>query len=146
MSPFIEKLVEYYNKHSSFFNYILIGFCGLTVDTVFLFLVINNVSAPFGIPYTAYVVIVNAISMSLGIVTNFFLNAYLNFRQTDNLLVRLLSFYLVGLFGIFVSSIIIWLLHDLLKIELLPVKIISIVIVAVMQYFLNKTISFRVVK
>ena len=43
---------------------------------------------------------INLLSTSCGILNNFFLNAWLNFKIKDHLLLRLCSFYAVGLIGI----------------------------------------------
>lgn len=124
----------YFDKYRSFILYISIGFTGLAADML-TFLILVDV-------FKIDPLVVNPISMSVGIVNNFFLNAYFNFKKTDNLLRRLASFYVVGLFGIIVSDAFIWLFHDVLVLPLIPVKAVSIVLIAIMQYFLNRTFSF----
>jgi putative flippase GtrA len=103
--------------------------------------------------------VANPISMSVGIINNFFLNAFFNFRETDRLLSRFLSFYAVGIVGILVGNFILWFFNGVIgnsvssllayiwqplsnyRLEL--VKGGSIIVIGVMQYFLNKYISFR---
>ena len=87
--------------------------------------------------------IANIISISLGIVTNFFLNYSFNFKSRGKLLLRLLSFYLVGLSGLGLSAVLLWLFIDRLGMAAMVSKIATIFFVTVMQYTLNKTISFR---
>lgn len=138
-------------KKKSFFLYISIGFTGLTLDLITFVLLVRFLHV------SEYVA--NPISMSVGIVNNFFLNAYFNFKQTDKLFARLASFYLVGLTGIVVGNLFLWLFNDALgsvlqrvltfispllaKYQLELVKAASIVFIAVMQYFLNKRFSFK---
>ncbi len=135
----------------SFFLYITIGFTGLTLDLISFILMVRFLHV------SEYVA--NPISMSVGIINNFFLNAYFNFKQTDKLLARLASFYLVGLTGIVVGNVFLWLFNDVLghslfeilsffspilaKYQLELVKAASIVFIAIMQYFLNKRFSFK---
>jgi putative flippase GtrA len=85
----------------------------------------------------------NIISVSAGIVTNFFLNYFFNFKSQGNMLLRLLSFYAVGISGLFFSLLLLWLLIDYARFPVLPVKAATIFLVTVVQYTLNKTISFR---
>ncbi|MCC7303928.1 GtrA family protein [bacterium] len=135
----------------SFIKYILIGFTGLALDLLtFIFMVrvlgLNELFA-------------NPISMTVGIVNNFFWNAFLNFKRTDNLFRRFLTFYSVGLFGIFFGNTFLWFFHTVIgdyvngillfasplaaHYQLELIKATSIVIIAIMQYFLNKRFSFR---
>lgn len=142
---------ERFKKNKSFFLYILIGFSGLTLDMLSFTLMTR------GFHLSEY--IANPISMSLGIINNFFLNAFLNFKKTDRLGARFMSFYTVGLVGVAVSNGILWLFNDILgnmvsallmwitpvlaqyRLEL--VKGGSIVVIAILQYFLNKRFSFQ---
>lgn len=153
----ISKLKEVVNKifrkDASFIKYILIGFTGLSLDMLsFMFMVyILNINH----------LIANPIGMCIGIINNFFLNAYFNFKKTDKILIRLIKFFSIGVFGIFVSELIIYLIHDLffakllfetvnpllngrfLSIEVTLTKGFSIIVIAVIQYFLHKRITFK---
>ena len=52
--------------------------------------------------------IANPIAMSVGIINNFFINAFVNFKKTDRLLIRFFSFYSVGIVGILVGNTFLW--------------------------------------
>lgn len=138
-------------KRKSFIKYILIGFTGLALDlTSFIFMVrvlkMNELVA-------------NPISMTVGIVNNFFWNAFLNFKRTDNLPRRFATFYSIGLFGIFVGNTFLWFFNIAIgrhvgialnfisplvaHYQLEIIKAVSIVVIAIMQYFLNKRFSFK---
>jgi putative flippase GtrA len=80
--------------------YVVIGFSGLTLDMLsFLFMVKV---------LHMHELVANPIAMSVGIINNFFLNAFFNFRETDRLLSRFLTFYTVGIVGIIVGNLILW--------------------------------------
>lgn len=86
--------------------------------------------------------IVNSISVIAGILISFTLNLYFNFKTFDNILKRFISFFSVGIFGMLLSSIILT-VGDKLNIDIFIVKLASIVIVAAIQFVLNKLLSFR---
>lgn len=121
-------------KYRDFIFYVTIGFTGLFLDFL-TFIVLVKVAG-------VSVFISNTISMTVGIVNNYFLNAFFNFKKTDQLFRRFLLFYAVGLFGILLSNIVIFLLYDKLGLWLEGVKAFSIVLVAVIQFFLNRALSF----
>jgi dolichol-phosphate mannosyltransferase len=151
MNTLIQKIKAVVQERHDFLLYVSIGFTGLTLDLI-TFIVLVRI-------FHMGELIANPISMSVGIVNNFFLNAYFNFKKTDRLLSRLASFYSVGVVGIIVGDIILWLFNDVLgphvhtvlaffsaavaSYQLELVKAVSIVIIAVMQYFLNKRFSFK---
>ncbi len=87
-------------------------------------------------------VLATAVSVSLGIVTNFVLNVLFNFKTRHRLIVRFLSFYAVGVFGIFLSMATIFLLTVLGTMDPLLAKLISIPLVVVAQFGLNKYVTF----
>lgn len=112
----------------------VIGASGATLDYL-LFLLLFNV---FKIdPLYATV-----LSVTGGIVNNFFWNAKFNFKVTNHLLKRFASFYLVGLTGIVLSIVFIHTLHNILHIDANIAKLISIPIIVILQYGLNRKISF----
>jgi len=151
MLRLIQRLREIIVAKRSFFLYIIIGFSGLTLDMISFILMVRVLHI--------HELVANPISMSVGIVNNFFVNAYFNFKKTDKILARLLSFYVVGLSGILVSNLFLWLFNGvmggfidsilgflwelLVQYRLELVKAASIVFIAIMQYFLNKRFSFK---
>jgi putative flippase GtrA len=85
--------------------------------------------------------VANAISVHVGIALSFTLNSRYNFRRTDKILFRAASFYLTGLFGLFLSEGLLF-IGNILYIPVMIVKTASIVIVAMVQFSINKSIAF----
>ena len=85
----------------------------------------------------------NVISTHIGIFTSFFLNRSLNFKVKDKTPQRFLSFYAVGLTGLSMSSFMLWLMVDKVGWNELVCKLITIVFVSLMQFCLNKYITFK---
>lgn len=85
----------------------------------------------------------NVISTHIGIFTSFFLNRSLNFKVKDKTPQRLLSFYAVGLTGLGMSSFMLWLMVDKAGWNELVCKLITIALVSLMQFLLNKYITFK---
>ena len=85
----------------------------------------------------------NVVSTHVGIFTSFLLNRSFNFKVKDKTPQRFLSFYAVGLTGLGMSSLMLWLLVDKASWDELICKLITIVIVSLMQFILNKYITFK---
>ena len=83
----------------------------------------------------------NGFSVHCGIFLSFFLNSKYNFRKTDKLKKRFISFYLTGLFGLGLSSFILYLGNGL-KVDILLTKLFSVVFVALVQFFINRLAAF----
>jgi putative flippase GtrA len=86
--------------------------------------------------------IANGISVHAGIAASFVLNSRFNFKKTDRLLFRAVSFYLTRLFGLALSQGLLW-FGGFLSLPVLIVKFVSIFIVAAVQFVLNKLIAFK---
>ena len=122
-------------RHRNLLLYCMIGCVGASLD----FCIFSTLTKWGGVHHQ----IANIFSISAGIVTNFFLNYFFNFKSRGNLLLRLFCFYLVGLSGLGLSAILLWLFIDRLGISIIVSKIGTIFVVTAMQYTLNKAISFR---
>ena len=86
--------------------------------------------------------IANTISIHCGIFLSFFLNSRYNFKKTDDFWGRFIPFYLTGLFGLALSQGILW-LGGYIGADTLITKLVSIVIVALVQFFINRAVAFR---
>lgn len=86
----------------------------------------------------------NVISIHVGIFTSFFLNRHFNFKVKDKTPQRFISFYAVGLTGLGISSLLLYLMVDIALWNELICKLITIVMVALVQFFLNKYVTFRI--
>jgi putative flippase GtrA len=85
----------------------------------------------------------NFIGINIGICCSFFLNTFINFRVKDNLLKRAVKFWLVGYCGLLLSMLIMFLGVEALHYRDAFVKLLSIIIVAGLQFLFNKFITFK---
>jgi putative flippase GtrA len=130
------KKAPYLEKYHSFFLYCLIGLSGATLDFLaFLFL-----SYVIGTDET----IAGPSTNIVGIVNNFIWNTIFNFKTRDKYWLRFILFLLIGGIGIIITAGIMYLFHDILGIDGRIVKAGSIVFIAIVQYFLNKNITYKI--
>ena len=85
----------------------------------------------------------NIISIHVGIFTSFVLNRSFNFKVKDKTTKRFLSFYAVGLTGLGISELMLYLMVTLGGMNELVCKLFSIVVVALIQFLMNKYITFQ---
>ncbi len=115
------------------FLYGVIGCISAGLDTA-IFYVLNYVCH---IPWE----IANCISVPCGILVSFTLNRRYNFKVLDHPVRRGVIFFAVGLCGLILSQLLL-LAGSYLGMQMIVAKLISIVIVALFQFTLNKLISF----
>lgn len=130
-----ELIKSLYSKFRNLILYGIIGSCTATLD----FLIFTVLTQWTPIHY----IIANIISCSSGIFCSFQLNRKYNFKVTDHTIRRMVIFFSVGVFGMFLSSVILHFCIDDLHWNEIVSKLASIVIVVIIQFFLNKYISFR---
>lgn len=141
--------------------YVCIGICGASLDFA-IFTLLNH---GCGVHYQ----LANCLSVTAGIMLSFTLNSRFNFKKTDHLLKRFISFYGVGLTGLSISATILYCFIGLASVHqfgtsqllqlgifenstqadniyTLLVKFGSIGIVTLVQFTLNKLYSFREIK
>ncbi|MDB6227180.1 GtrA family protein [Lactobacillus amylovorus] len=115
-------------------KYVLIGVLGLVVD--------------FGV-YTILthfkmnVEIANIISSTCGIINNFFWNSYANFKVHDRLILRFVSYFLVGQITTIFTTISLFIFATKMRFPHLIVKIIATFVATLIQFIINKIITFR---
>lgn len=85
----------------------------------------------------------NIISIHVGIFTSFSLNRSLNFKVKDKPATRFVSFYAVGLTGLAISELMLYLMVTIGGLNEVFCKLLSIVVVALVQFILNKYITFK---
>ena len=85
----------------------------------------------------------NVLSVHCGIFTSFFLNRSLNFKVKDKAPLRFTIFYLVGLSGLALSEGLIWLLASQFAWNPILAKLLTVFVVALYQFLLNKFITFK---
>lgn len=119
---------------SSFIKYALVGVVGLVVD-MGLFYLFHEILA---INYIAS----NIMSSSLAVINNFILNSIFTFKVKDKLLYRFISFYSIALAGMALSSGMLAVMIDGFQMNSMVSKAISVFFVAMIQYYVNKKLTF----
>lgn len=112
--------------------YAVIGAFSATLDFI-LFLILKGIFP---------VLLANTISVTVGILTSYLLNSRITFRSSRNAKLAIYKFFAVGLFGLFISNIALWLLTDTLGFPEGPSKLVTLPFVALMQFLLNKFWTF----
>lgn len=84
----------------------------------------------------------NAISSSCGLIASFILNTFFNFKPKDDFFKRFILFIIIGISGILLSQMLLWLFHFISSNYIIN-KIISALIVAAYQFVLNKVITYK---
>lgn len=130
-----ESILRVIKSRKHFIIYSFIGVSGALLDYIAFVMMIQFLPIHY--------LLINAISTTLGITNNFFLNARFNFGVKDRLLRRFLSFYFVGMLGMLVASGLLYVLVDLCGIMPQISKFFVIIVIVLLQYNLNKNFSFR---
>lgn len=125
--------IQHWITNSRFIGYSIIGVSGVILDILSYTLFVKA-----GVPP----VVASLVSTTIGITNNFLLNSFFNFKKRDRMLVRFVKFYSVGLIGIFLTAVIIYILHDMLGVGPLISKLVTIPPIVVIQFLLNRSISF----
>ena len=131
----MKKIVkELYNKFRHLILYGIIGSFSSSLDFAVYTLLVY-----LAIPYLA----ANCISVLVGITTSFILNRNYNFKIKDNTKRRFVIFLTVGLCGLVLSNLILYLCIDHFCINKIISKLLSIGLVVFFQFLLNKYLTFR---
>ena len=118
-------------------KYVLIGVLGLVVD--------------FGI-YTILthfkmnVEIANIISSTCGIINNFLWNSYTNFKVHDRMILRFISYFIVGQITTVFTTVSLFIFVTNLGYPHLMVKVIATFMATLIQFVINKVVTFRKAK
>lgn len=115
-------------------KYVLIGILGLIVDFG-VYTVLTH--------FTINVEIANIISSTCGIINNFFWNSYANFKVHDRLILRFISYFLVGQITTIFTTISLFIFATKMGFPHLIVKIIATFVATLIQFIINKIITFR---
>ncbi len=141
---FIDKGYDKYLGHKLFqahkkvVIYFVFGSTAALVDLV-IYLILYNI-------FNIEAVISTIISISLATIVGFVLNALINFKVEDKMLLRFASYSATSGIGMAISSLMLYVLHDLEGLDGNIIKIISLPIIFLVQYFINSRISFRKTK
>ena len=127
-----------YKKFRNLILYGVIGCCSSTLD----FLLYSLFVSVFGWHY----LLSNCISVLAGITTSFTLNRNYNFKVKDKTRQRFAVFLSIGLCGMMISNILLYLCIDILHWNKIVSKLLSIILVVIFQFILNKYITFKPTK
>ncbi|MBR6981700.1 MAG: GtrA family protein [Prevotella sp.] len=132
----MELLKRLYAKFRHLILYGIIGSFTASLD----FLVFTLLTRSLGVNY----LVANCISVLVGITTSFYLNRTYNFKVSDKTAQRFSIFLAVGLTGLLMSNLILWVGIDKMHLNESITKLASIVLVVFFQFLFNKFITFRV--
>lgn len=85
----------------------------------------------------------NCISVLVGIGSSFLLNRHYNFKVKDAVFRRFVIFLIIGLAGLILSNLILYGCIEWMGLDKLVSKLLSIILVALFQFVLNKYITFK---
>lgn len=130
-----DLLLSLAKERRPFIVYCLIGLTGVSLDYGIFLLLVNGLHVHY--------LVANAFSTTMGIVNNFAVNCRFNFKVRDRLMIRFLSFYGVGLAGLAMSSLLLYIGVTGLHLNPNATKAATLILVVVLQYNLNRFISFK---
>lgn len=134
--PFLPaRLVRLINKFETFVLYSIIGGMALIID-VGLFTALDGLTE-------LSVVISNALSMTVAMLYSFVMNAYFNFRTRTGLAKRFISFTLITGLGFIISSAMLWVLSEIMGLNSVLVKSMTLPVVFLVQFSLNSKFTFK---
>lgn len=131
----MKVIIKLYRKFRNLILYGIIGsftsgldFCVFTVLSRFL---------------DVHYLLANFISVLVGITTSFVLNRTYNFKVKDRSKQRFVIFLIIGLCGLCLSNLILWIGIEQLYENKNIVKLASIILVVGFQFLLNKFVTFK---
>ena len=131
----MEYIKKLYYKFRHLILYGIIGSFSSGLDFAIYTLLVQVV----GLQY----ILANCISVLGGISTSFILNRNYNFQVKDNAKRRFAIFLTVGLCGLMLSNLILYVCIDVLDLNKIISKLLSIVLVVFFQFLVNKYLTFK---
>ena len=117
-----------------FFLYSLLGSIGMLSDFAIFYVIVE-----LDVNYQ----IANAIGYATGTTISFRLHRRITFRVQDRVLIRLILFFVVAGIGYTASTVMLWFFVELSGFNILFSKLMTLPIVALLQYLLNRNITFQ---
>jgi len=132
---FAASVRQCFAQHRTLILYFFIGASASLIDLVgfFVFHSALGVISPLATTYSVVIATVYA----------FLLNAHFNFKQTDRLWLRLLSYSFVSGVGLVLSTLMLFVFNVKMGFDGNIIKILSLPVVFVVQYILNKKVTFQ---
>jgi len=134
-NKFVRFCIKLFKRNQNFAMYIAIGVLGVAVDFIFFYL--------FYIILQVDPIISNIFSNLIAICHNYTLNYFLNFKKKDKFFKSFVYFLFIGIIGISLSSILLYILGVILGLNIYISKALVMFIVVIIQYNLNKAFTFK---
>jgi len=135
----LEQLAVFVQDNFYRYKYfVLYGIIGV-VSALLDFVVFNRMVALTDCSY----IVANIVSVHCGVVCSFTLNRQFNFKVKDQPIKRFVTFYIVAMIGLLISSLLLVQFIEKAGLDTKPAKALTILITAVFQFVLNKTITFK---
>lgn len=132
---FLALVRERFTQHRTLILYFFIGASASLID-VAAFFAFHTLLGVVSTLATTY-------SVAIATVYAFLLNAFFNFKQTDRFFWRFLSYFLVSGVGLAFSALMLWVFNVVLGFDGNLIKVLSLPLVFVLQYILNKKVTFQ---
>lgn len=116
-----------------FLFYCICGGIGVTTDYFVYYSAIA-----FGLWYQ----IANVFGYLSGTLVSFFLNRKITFGVRDKLVYRLTIFLGVAAIGFLASALMLWLIVDFMAVDAKIAKLLTLPVVVLIQFFMNRRITF----
>lgn len=126
------KIRQFYSKHRHFILYGIFGVISTGVEFLVYALLFNY------IPYLW----ANIIGFHCGIICSFLLNRSFNFKKGNRALLRFTTFYLIQIICLALNSMVLYLFIDYGHWNPLIAKGFSIVLTALLPFYLTRQITF----
>ena len=133
-----QELTGFLRSNRQLILYCIIGGCCIALD----FAIFSILAVWVGVDYQ----LANFAGYSSGTATSFILNARLNFKTSDRIVLRFLSFCAVGGLGLLTSASILWIGVDRLELNKCLAKTVTLPLIFLLQYNLNRLLSSRRLK
>ncbi len=136
IKSFANKIYGLILVYKLFVLYVIIGVFSASLDFVVFTIFTHYLSINY--------IVANVISVNCGIITSFTLNTIYNFKVWDKLIKRFVTFYSIGLLGLLISSLLLWLFVEVFNVNILISKLVVIMVITIVQFSLNKLITFKI--
>ena len=124
-----------YSRCYNLILYAIIGCFTAGVDFILFTIFSHNLKINY--------IISNCVSVLVGITLSFILNRTYNFKVKDRVKRRFATFLIIGLCGLCLSNLILWVGIDILYMDKIFTKLASIILVVGFQFLLNKFVTFK---
>jgi putative flippase GtrA len=135
MNTLRNTIIYFYYKFRYLILYGIIGGISAGFDFVVFYLLTTHLNV--------FYIAANVISVSLGITISFNLNRSFNFKVKDQYYLRYIIFFLVGFSGLVISSLLLYYFINVAGFGQLLSKLLSIVFVVMIQFLINRFVTFK---